>query len=57
MKCQMYKKDMAYGNYLLAKYERKKKNYQKELNYLIEGHQNFLIQMKKKFESRFKILF
>ena len=37
------KSNNAYGNYLLAKYERKTKNYEKELNYLIEGHLNSFI--------------
>ena len=36
------KKNLAYGNFLLASYESKQKNYEKEFNYLLEGHRNFL---------------
>ena len=36
------KRNVAYGNFLLANYEFSIKNYEKELNYLIKGHQNFL---------------
>jgi len=38
---KILKKDMAYGNFLLAKYEYKNKNFEKELDYLIEAHQNY----------------
>ena len=38
---KVLKKDIAYGNFLLAKYEYKNKNFEKELDYLIEGHQNY----------------
>ena len=51
------KKDIAFGNYLLAKYERKEKNYQKELKFLIEGHQNYFDSMGKKFELAVKYCF
>jgi len=36
------KKNLAYGNFLLASYESGLKNYEKEFNYLLEGHRNFL---------------
>ena len=36
------KKNLAYGNFLLANYEFSLKNYEKELNYLLKGHQKFL---------------
>ena len=36
------KKNLAYGNFLMANYESSLKNYEKELNYLLKGHQNFL---------------
>ena len=36
------KKNLAYGNFLLANYESGLKNYEKEFNYLLKGHQNFL---------------
>ena len=49
--------NLAYGNYLLAKYERKNKNYEKELNYLITGHKNFYISQKRKFDLGLKYCF
>jgi len=49
--------NLAYGNYLLAKYERKAKNYEKEINYLIKGHQNFYKQQKNKFDLGIKYCF
>ena len=49
--------NLAYGNYLLAKYERKIKNYEKELNYLIEGHKNFFNSRKSKFDLNNKYCF
>jgi len=51
------KSNNAFGNYMLAKYERKAKNYEKELKYLIKGHQNFFDSMKKKFELGVKYCF
>ncbi len=54
---KLTKKDNAFGNYLLAKYERKEKNYQKELKFLIEGHKYFFDSMKKKFELGIKYCF
>ena len=36
------KKNLAYGNFLLAEHESRKKNYESEFNYLLKGHQNFL---------------
>jgi len=42
--------NIAYGNFLLAKYEQKIKNYEKELNYLSEGHKYFYESKKNKFE-------
>jgi Flp pilus assembly protein TadD len=42
--------NIAYGNFLLAKYEQKIKNYEKELNYLTEGHKYFYESKKNKFE-------
>ncbi len=49
--------NLAYGNYLLAKYEKKVKNYESELNYLIEGHKNFFDIYKDKFEANNKYCF
>ena len=51
------KKNSAFGNYLLAKYERKLKNYDKEIKYLNEGHKNFFDTMRKKFELGIKYCF
>ena len=49
--------NLAYGNYLLAKYERKMKNYQKELNYLIKGHDSFFKCHEKKLSLNNKYCF
>ena len=51
------KRNMAYGNYLLSRYERKEKNYEKELNYLIKGHQNYIEHKLKKFRLLVKYCF
>ena len=51
------KKDIAFGNYILAKYERKKKNYEKELKILIDGHKNYFESMEKRFELGIKYCF
>ena len=34
-------KDLAYGNFLLAIYEYKNKNFKKEIEHLLKGHQNY----------------
>ena len=47
----------AYGNYLLSKYEKKQKNYEKEMNYLIKGHQDFYESKKEKFSLGIKYCF
>tara|TARA_Y100000590_G_C15734781_1_gene1018185 strand:- start:1839 stop:3605 length:1767 start_codon:yes stop_codon:yes gene_type:complete len=49
--------NIAYGNYLLSKYEQKQKNYEKELNFLIEGHQLYFDARKAKFEILVKYNF
>ena len=51
------KTNIAYGNYLLSRYEKKIKNYEGELNYLKKGHQYFFDSKKEKFKLRCKILF
>jgi len=38
---KLLKKDLAYGNFLLSKYELKQHNFEKEFDYLIKGHQNY----------------
>tara|TARA_Y100000590_G_scaffold41305_1_gene44057 strand:- start:1266 stop:2921 length:1656 start_codon:yes stop_codon:yes gene_type:complete len=40
-KGKLSKKDIGYGNFLLAKYEFKDRNYEKELEYLLIGHENY----------------
>ena len=42
------KNDIVYGNFLLSRYEKKEKNYKKELDYLEKGHHH-------QFESKKKI--
>ncbi len=49
--------NLAFGNFILAKYERRAKNYQKEFNYLTEGHKNFFYMYKKKFDLNNKYCF
>ena len=45
------KSDSAYGNFLLSKYEREIKNYEKELNYLLRGHLYYFEIKKGKFAT------
>lgn len=47
----------AYGNYLLAKFERKEKNYEKEIKYLKKGHESFYNSQKEKFDLNNKYCF
>ena len=54
---QSTKNNIAYGNFLFSKYEKKTKNYEKELNYLIKGHQNFFDSRKVKFNLGVKYCF
>jgi len=51
------KRNISYGNYLLAKYERKIKNHKQELDYLIKGHDLFFESKKEKFELGIKYCF
>ena len=44
------KKDVAYGNFLLAKYEFKKNNFNKEFDYLLKGHFEYFNSKKIYFE-------
>jgi len=43
--------NIAYGNFLLAKYEEKLENYKGEFNYLLKGHEYFLKTKEKKFNK------
>jgi len=45
------KKNLAFGNYLLARCEREEKNHEKELNYLIEGHFHYFASNKEKYSK------
>ncbi len=47
---ETYRINLAYGNFVLSRYERKEKNYEKEFNYLIKAHQNYFELKKEKFE-------
>ena len=42
------KKNLAYGNFLLSKYEQKSKNYKKEFDYLLKGHEYYFKTEEKK---------
>ena len=48
------KENIAYGNFLLSKYEQKSKNYEKEFNYLLKGHQYYFKTEEKKNEKQVK---
>ena len=48
---------MAYGNFILARYENKKKNLTKEIDYLKKGHQQFFDSKKEKFTLGIKYCF
>ena len=48
------KKNIAYKNFLLSKYELRKKNYEKEFNYLLKGHENYFNFRKLFFEKGIK---
>jgi tetratricopeptide (TPR) repeat protein len=50
-------RNAAYGNYLLAKYEKSKKNYKKEMEHLIKGHESFYNMSKNKFNLGIKYCF
>ena len=42
------KKNLAYGNFLLSKYEQKGKNHKKEFDYLLKGHKFYFDSEEKK---------
>ena len=54
---ETYRINLVYGNFLLSRYERNEKNYEKEFNYLIKAHKNYFELKKKKFESGIKYCF
>ena len=51
------KMNLAYGNLLLAKFEQQEKNYERELNYLLEGHNYFFQSKITKFKEELKYWF
>jgi len=46
------KKNIAYGNFLLSRYEFKEQNYEKELNYLLKGHYYYFESKGKQFSEQ-----
>ena len=48
------KKNIAYGNFLLSRYELKAKKYKNEFNHLIKGHQLYFDSEEKKFKKNLK---
>ena len=49
--------NLAYGNYLLSKYEQKEKNYKEEFNYLTKGHNHFFKSKQAIFDLGIKYCF
>jgi len=49
--------NIVFGNYLMAKLERKAKNYEKELEHLINGHQSYFNIMQERFKLGVKYCF
>ena len=47
----LLKKEVAYGNFLLAKYEFQDRNFEQEFDYLLEAHQNYFDSNKKFFQK------
>lgn len=50
-------KNLAFGNFLLSKFENKKKNYEDEFKYLIEGHQFYFNSNKEQFSKDLNFYF
>ena len=53
--CQ--KKNIAYGNFLLSRFELKEKKYKNEFSHLVRGHQLYFDSAKKKFKNNLKFWF
>ena len=51
------KKNIAYGNFLLSRYELKAKKYKNEFDHLLKGHQYFFESENKKFEKEVEYFF
>ena len=54
---ETYRINLVYGNFLLSRYERNEKNYEKEFNYLIKAHKNYFELKKKRFELGIRYCF
>jgi len=52
-----YKINFVFGNFLLSRYERDEKNYEKELDYLIKAHNHYFELKKEKFKLGIKYWF
>ena len=48
------KRNVAYGNFLLSRYELKAKNYEKEFNHLLKGHHYYFESRHKQFKTQVK---
>ena len=48
---------MAFGNFLLSRYQSEEKNYEKEIDYLIKGHEYYFEFKKEKFTRQLKYWF
>ena len=51
------KMNLAYGNLLLSKFEQQAGNYEKELDYLLKGHDYFFKSKERKFQAELKYWF
>tara|TARA_B100000686_G_C16780264_1_gene971327 strand:- start:977 stop:2743 length:1767 start_codon:yes stop_codon:yes gene_type:complete len=51
------KKNVAYGNFLLSRYEFKKKDYEKEFNFLLKGHKYYYESESIDFEKQIDLIF
>ena len=49
--------NLVFGNFLLSRYEKKKKNYKNELNHLIKAHNYYFESKKEKFDMSVKYCF
>ena len=56
LKSDKLKNNLAYGNFLLSKYEKSKRNYKNELKYLLKGHKYYFESRKAFFETQNKKL-
>ena len=54
---ETYRINLVYGNFLLSRYERNEKNYEKEFNYLIKAHKNYFELKKETFELGIRYYF